>query len=251
MAKIDPRAALGLLLLAASAPAAVALAAAAGPESLASYVQPALRDVRATLVVEKKVDSALKEIDPDEEKGYRIKRTHFKLKEPDKARVEGKYGLINILYVVNGDRKLRSAMGIRKVKNIAQRPGERYTALEIGVLTPALVAQLESRFLRWETRGGKKMPVFEVRFKGEPGGARPEQIVIDPTNRVIVERSVMYRTRPQVKQRFVYLNPVKYDGDVWLPTRAELYSPKGNLAAVSRYEAIVVNAGLSDSLFHF
>lgn len=246
MTKRDPRAALALLVLATAAPAT-----ASGPESLASYAQPGLRDVRATVVVEKKFDAALREIDEDEEKGYRIKRSHFSLKEPNKVRVEGKYGLINILYVINGDRKLRSAMGIRRVKNIAQSPGERYTALEIGAVTPALVEQLDSRFLRWETRGAKKLPVFEVRFKGEPGGARPEQIVIDPQTRVIVERSVMFRTRPKVKRRYVYMNPVKYAGDVWLPTRVELYSPKGNLAAIQRYDAVTVNGGLSDSLFQF
>jgi len=224
---------------------------ATGPENLETYAQPGLRDIRATIVVEKKIDAALREIDEDEEKGYRIKKTHFSLKEPNKARVEGKYGLINILYVINGDRKLRSAMGIRKVKNIAQSPGERYTALEIGVLTPALVDQLDVRFLRWETRAGKKLPLFEVRFKGEPGGARPEQILIDPTTRVIVERSVMFRRRPKVKQRYVYLNPVKHAGDVWLPTRVELYSPTGKLAAVTRYESVLVNGGLPDSLFQF
>jgi hypothetical protein len=226
-------------------------ATASGPETLESYAQPGRRHVRATIVVEKKIDAALREIDDDEEKGYRIKRTHFSLKEPNKVRVEGKYGLINILYVINGDRKLRSAMGVRKVKNIAQSPGERYTALEIGALTPALVEQLESRFLQWEARAGKKMPLFEVRFKGEPGGARPERILIDPATRVIVERSVMFRTRPQVRQRYVYTDPMKHAGDVWLPTRVELYSPTGKLAAVSRYESVSVNGGLPDSLFQF
>src|SRR5215212_5950063 len=140
MAKRDPRAVLALLVM------ATASATASSSETLTSYCQPGLRDVRATVVVEKKIDAALNEIDENEEKGYRIKRSQFSLKEPNKVRVEGKYGLISILYVINGDRKLRSAMGIRKVKNIAQKPGERYTAMEIGALTPALVEQLDSRF---------------------------------------------------------------------------------------------------------
>jgi outer membrane lipoprotein-sorting protein len=246
MAKFDARTALGLLFLAAALPAG-----ATGPENLASYVQPTLTDVRATIVVEKTNTAALNEISKNEEKGYRIKRTQFSLKEPNKARVEGKYGLISILYVINGDRKLRSALGVRKVKNIAQKPGERFTTLEIGALSATVEERLESRLLRWETRNGKKMPVFEVRFKGEPGGARPEQIVIDPTTRVIVERSVMFRTRPKVKARYLYLNPIKYAGDVWLPTRVELYSPSGKLAAVSRYDGVTVNAGLPDTLFQF
>lgn len=222
-------------------------------ESLEQYAQSALRDVRATIVVEQKNDAALREIDEDAPKGYNIKRTQVSLKEPDKVRVEGKYGLLGVMYVINGDRKMRTLPGlrVRKVKNIANRPGERYTALDLGTLTPGLVAQLESKFVRYETRGSKKLAVFRVTFKGEPGGGRPNLLFVDPTTRTVVERHVLFRTREQVKRRIVYLNPMRYTDNVWLPTRVEVYSPTGKLAAVTRAEEVQVNSGLPDSLFQF
>jgi hypothetical protein len=231
--------------------APLASGASVAAESLENYAQPNVRDIRATVLVDKKSDDALREIGKDEPKGYGIKRSQFSLKEPDKVRVEGKYGLISILYVINGDRKMRSTLGVRKVKNIATRPGERYTALDLGILTPQVVNRLESRFLRFETRGTKKLPVFEVRFKGEPGGARPNILTIDPTTRTVVERLEMYRTQNRPKRRFVYLNPVRYADGVWLPSRVELYSPSGKLGATSQYVDVTVNGGLSDSLFQF
>jgi outer membrane lipoprotein-sorting protein len=230
--------------------APLASGASVAAESLENYAQPNVRDIRATVLVDKKSDDALREIGKDEPKGYGIKRSQFSLKEPDKVRVEGKYGLISILYVINGDRKMRSTLGVRKVKNIATRPGERYTALDLGILTPQVVNRLESRFLRFETRGTKKLPVFEVRFKGEPGGARPNILTIDPTTRTVVEHQVFHR-KGGLKMRYVFRNLVRYADGVWLPSRVELYSPSGKLGATSQYVDVTVNGGLSDSLFQF
>jgi outer membrane lipoprotein-sorting protein len=167
------------------------------------------------------------------------------------VRVEGKYGLFGVLYIINGDRKLQSvpALRIRKVKNIATDPGERRTSLDIGIFTPSLLPHFETRFLRYDTRDGKKLPVFELSYRQEKGG-RKRHVWIDPATRTVVEHQVFHR-RGGLKMRYVFRNLVRYANGVWLPTRVELYNPSGKLAAVTRYEDIRVNAGLADSLFEF
>jgi outer membrane lipoprotein-sorting protein len=235
---------------------ALALAACLSPragaeETLDHYAQTALQDLSATAVLAQKSEPALRQIGDGFEKGYRVGRSALKLKEPGKVRVEGKYGLFSVVYVINGDRKLTSVptLHIRKVKDISRRPGERQTSLDIGVITPSLLPQLNSQFVRYETRGGKKLAVFDLWFKAEPGG-RKHTIWIDPATRTIVERQVFHR-KGGLKMRYLYQNPVRYAGGVWLPTRVELYNAAGQLAAATRYDNVQVNGGLSESLFQF
>jgi outer membrane lipoprotein-sorting protein len=220
-------------------------------ETLDRYAQPALQDLSATAVVAQKSDPALKQIGDGFEKGYRIGRSSLKLKEPGKVRVEGKYSFFSVVYVINGDKKLTSVptLHIHKVKNIATRPGERQTSLDIGFFTPSLLPQLSSQFVRYETRGGKRLAVFDLWFKAEPGG-RKHTVWIDPATRTIVERQVFHR-RGGLKMRYLYQNPTRYAEGVWLPTRVDLYNAAGQQAAVTRYDDVRVNAGLSDSLFQF
>jgi outer membrane lipoprotein-sorting protein len=201
--------------------------------------------------VVQKSDPALKEIGPGFEKGYRFKKSDISLKEPGKARVEGKYGILSVLYITNGDRKLQSvpSLRIRKVKNIAAKPGEKQTPLDIGIVTPALANQFTTQFLRHETRGAKKLAVFEVAYKAETGG-RKHHVWIDPNTRTVVEHQVFHR-RGGVKMRYLFHEPVKYASNVWLPSRMELFNGSGKLAAVTRYENIRVNSGLAESLFQF
>jgi hypothetical protein len=239
-----------LLLCLALATAASPLAAA--EETLDHYTQPALQDLSATAVIVQKSEPALKQIGDGFEKGYRIGRSMLKLKEPGgKVRVEGKYGLFNVVYVINGDRKLTSvpSFHIHKVKDISKRPGERQTSLDIGFFTPSLVPQLQSQFVRYETRDGKRLAVFDLWFKAETGG-RKHTVWIDPTTKTIVEHQVFHR-KGGLKMRYVFQNPTRYDGNVWLPVRVELYNAAGQLAAATRYDNVRVNGGLAESLFQF
>jgi hypothetical protein len=207
--------------------------------------------MRATIAVVQKSDPALREIGEGFEKGFRFKKSDFSLKEPGKVRVEGRYGMFHVLSIINGDRKLESVptLRMRKVKNIATKPGSRQTPLDLGVVTPWLVDQLNQQFLRHEMRNGKKLAVFEVSFKAEPT-ARKNHIFIDPTTKTVVERQVFHR-RGGLKMRYVFQNPVRYANSVWLPTKVELFNAGGKLAAVSRYDNVQVNAGLPESMFQF
>ena len=48
--------------------------------------------------------------------------------------------------------------------------------------------------------------------------------------------------------RYVLKQPIQVVG-IWVPTRLEVYSADGHLAAVTRYASVKVNTGLSESLF--
>ena len=47
---------------------------------------------------------------------------------------------------------------------------------------------------------------------------------------------------------YLFKQPIQVAG-IWVPTRLEVHSPDGQLAAVTRYPRVKVNTGLSEALF--
>jgi len=53
----------------------------------------------------------------------------------------------------------------------------------------------------------------------------------------------------QTEAIFVFPEAKLVDGVIWVPTRAELYSPDGKLAAATEFYNLKANTGLSAKLF--
>jgi hypothetical protein len=218
-------------------------------EALSKYAQPALRDFSVTGSIVQKNDAELRKIDNSFVQAYRFRESLIQYKEPMKLRIDSKAGLLTVRYVINGNRKSTQVPGLRinKVKDITGRPGEQQSMLDSGILTPGFLADgVASRFVGMQTLDGRKVPVFEFWYTDERN-SRHHFVWIDPAKRFVLRHDVHHRSGG-LKMRFVFQQPKQIAG-IWVPTRVGLYNAENRLAAITRYDKIKVNTGLSESLF--
>jgi hypothetical protein len=226
----------------------------AGPahaqKNLDAFAQPALKDLTAGVRVLSHNSRELRKIGKSFEEGYKLERQEISCKEPGMVRYQGKKGLLTLRYITNGNRRLSevSTFRIRKNEDISKEPNKGETIADLGVITPAWVDRVESKWLRTEERGGKRVEVFQYWYKEDPRYLHT--IVVDPTTKTIIETTAHHRSRkkPGFKKRFVYSEVTRING-VNLPQRVGVYNGENKLAAELRYEGIRVNTGLPDTLF--
>ena len=241
--------ALGRVLGAVSVSCLIITGMARAEEALRDFTQPDLRDFTASAVIVQKNDAVLHKIGRSFAQGYRVRESLIRFKEPLKLRVDAKAGFLSVRYVINGNRKATAVPGlhINKVKDITGRPGEAQGMLDSGILTPSFLANaVASRFVGRQELEGQTVPVFEFWYTADKL-SRHHLLWIDPEKRIILRHDVDDRFgHPWV--RYVLKQPIQVVG-IWVPTRLEVYSADGHLAAVTRYASVKVNTGLSESLF--
>jgi hypothetical protein len=241
--------ALGRTLASVFAGCLIITGAARAEEALHDFAQTDLRDFTASGVLVQKNDAALNKIGRNFAQGYRVRESLIWYKEPLKLRVDAKAGFLSVRYVINGTRKATQvpALHINKVKSIAGHPGEAQGMLDSGILTPAFLANsVASRFVGRQDLDGRPVPVFEFWYTADKL-SRHHLLWIDPEKRIILRHDVDDRHgHPWV--RYLWNQPIQVAG-IWVPTRLEVYSEDGHLAAVTRYTGVKVNTGLSERLF--
>jgi len=250
-----PRLASGLL-----AAAAVALVASVAPPSAAQatnqlsyYAQTAIKDFSGRTRVISKNDRELKKLGDGFVRAYQTGTQRFFYKEPGKVRLEGKQGLATVRLVTNGDQRIaeyRVPPGLKKTdrSDLKEDPGKGDYCIDFGVITPSFARRVQAKFLRYETRDGKRAAVFTFQHPGDKKA--DHTVVLDPETRLVLDHISHHRNKklPGFKSRYVFSLPQKF-GSVWLPTRVELRNAENKTAGVSAVEQITVNTGLQEALF--
>jgi hypothetical protein len=219
-------------------------------KELSDYAQPALKDLTASVKLLSHNNRELSKMGKGFAELYKLESREIWCKEPSCVRVQGKKGIMTLRSITNGDRRKVEVptMRIRKVENVKDEPGKADSISDLGVITPAWLRTVQSRWLRTETRDGKPHHVFEF-WHPEDSKAK-HTIVLDPATKTVVEHIAHHRAQRKkgFKRRVVYSEPKQVNG-VWIPTRAAAYSPDNKLAGEVRYDKIQINTGLPDSLF--
>ncbi len=213
--------------------------------TLSECVSP-IRDIRVESKIVSRDMDALKKISTEFAQSYRFATSTFSYKEPNKLRVDSKAGVVNVRYVINGNSKVVKAGVINKRTDISKNPGQRQTPLTVGLVVPAWVSLLDSDYQGERTIHGTKTSVFEVRHKLEPKGSY-YKLYMDASRKYVV-RSETYHGSGRLKVTMDFQEPKQFDG-IWVPTRAKVHNPQGELGAVTNLTNIRVNTGLADSLF--
>ena len=218
-------------------------------ETLGDFDQSALRDFNASTAIVQKSDAALNRIGGSFAQGYRIRESVIWYKEPSKLRVDARAGFLSVRYVINGNHKATQVPGlhISKVKDISGHPGEAQGMLDSGIITRSFLANaVASRFVGRRKLEGRAVPVFEFWYTADKV-SRHHLLWIDPEKKIILQHDVDDRHgKPWV--RYMLKQPIQMAG-IWVPTRLEVYSGDGQLAAVTRYTRVKVNSGVSEGLF--
>lgn len=218
-------------------------------QDINDYVQNRLHDLRATVKQQTANQRELEKINRDFANSYRIKQMTARYKEPSKMRLESKVGVVNVVYIINGNRKHVSAGPIKTTDDISNAPGKRQSLMDFGILTPGFMKLVNAKFLRYDHEGGVRYPVFELTWANSDDTSK-HIVWMDGKTRTVVKRQ-WYNQEGKLMAIFYYKNPVEAAPGIWIPTRVEVYNAEGKLGGVTTYVDLHVNEGLPDSLFQF
>lgn len=177
---------------------------------------------------------------------YRIKTMQVYYKNPDQLRLEGKVGPVNVVYLINGLKKIWKIGPIRQEKR-EEDPAKRQGLLDFGVLTQDQITDYNTEFVRKERREATLLYLFKLRLKTQTNQSF-RLFWVDPEKRIVVKRVTYDWKGTEVKSIFTYEKPVKI-GKYWVPTVLKVYNGKGQLGAVSKQSQIKINTGLPNDLF--
>lgn len=223
--------------------------AGAQSQDINDYVQTRLQDLRATVRQQAANQRELERINRDFANSYRVKQMTARYKEPLRMRLESKIGVVNVVYIINGNHKHVSAGPIRTTDDISNAPGKRQSLMDFGILTPGFMRLVHARFLRFETEGGTRYAVFELTWANSDDTSK-HVVWMDAKTRTVYKRQ-WYNQQGKFMATFLYKNPVEVSPGIWVPTRVEVYNADGKLGGVTTYVDLRVNEGLPDSLFQF
>jgi len=218
-------------------------------QDINDYVQNRLHDLRATVKQQTANQRELEKINRDFANSYRIKQMTARYKEPSKMRLESKVGVVNVVYIINGNRKHVSAGPIKTTDDISNAPGKRQSLMDFGILTPGFMKLVNAKFLRYDHESGGRYPVFELTWANSDDTSK-HIVWMDGKTRTVVKRQ-WYNQEGKLMAIFYYKNPVEAAPGIWIPTRVEVYNAEGKLGGVTTYVDLHVNEGLPDSLFQF
>ncbi|MCL6473785.1 MAG: outer membrane lipoprotein-sorting protein [Firmicutes bacterium] len=218
-------------------------------QDINDYVQTRLHDLRATVKQQAANQRELEKINKDFANSYRIKQMTARYKEPSRMRLESKVGVVNVVYIINGNYKHVSAGPIKHTDDISNAPGKRQSLMDFGILTPSFMKLVNAKFLRYDQEGGVRYPVFELTWANSDDTSK-HIVWMDGKTRTVVKRQ-WYNQQGKLMATFYYKNPVEAAPGIWVPTRVEVYNAEGKLGGVTTYVNLYVNEGLPDSLFQF
>lgn len=205
-----------------------------------------IKDLTATLLVidaEVKFDE-LKKIGGAFATTYRFKRMDISYKSPNKARFEAKILGASALIVFNGDTKMFRVPFKKEVQNVAGKPGQKQSLLDLGLFAKDwLATDWRAVFVR---KDGPLL-VFKLEQRGSTNQSH-EIVWVNPQTS-ITERRQTFNGDNKRQKELRYKNAKSFGPGVWVPTRVEVYNQFGTLAAAQRLENITVNAGVPDSRF--
>lgn len=227
----------------------VALGPAAYGQNILDFVQSAFKDASFTAVNASRSERELAKINKDFALATRVQAGSVKLKAPFMIRMESTVDDTKITYVFNGARRLirlpESNVSYRE--NFAKSPGKRQTALDFGLLIPALFDNLfTAKFVRVDRATGDH--VFDLTYIPSLEDGTRHRVWIDKERRFMTRREWYSQIDGRLMATFTYEAPVTRDG-VAFPTKITVRNAQNKVAGVTEYRNLKVNEGISDSLF--
>jgi outer membrane lipoprotein-sorting protein len=224
----------------------VAASAVAGTDvrSMVRNATSRFKDVSMTCRVIRADREELRKIGKDFQNSYDIKTSKVEFKAPDKMKMEGKVGFVDVIILINGDRKayLVPSMHIAKRENIKGKPHQRQTELDLGILTGSL---WHDYIVSSAVPSGMSYKIVYAR-----SNAPHKKIILWADRQTLkLQKMDKFSDDGRLKARYVYSDHKKIGG-IWVPTKIDVYNEDGKLSAETGYDNIKVNSGLSDSIFN-
>jgi hypothetical protein len=229
--------------------ALTALAAVAQTPSIEQYTQP-IKDITFSMDVRTGNQSELRKIGKDFGEAYRFSHVDFKIKDSFQIRGDTKVDDTTILMILNnGIRVFRAPrQNINIKKDVSDRPGQRQTIFEFGLVTPDLFDSfMDAKFVRQDRATGDA--VFDLTFNKKFGDTTRYRVWIDEDKK-FTSKKEWYGQEGDLRATFTFTNPEKV-GSMWVPTLATVKNAEGKVAGQLKYGRFKINTGISDSIFKY
>jgi outer membrane lipoprotein-sorting protein len=156
--------------------------------------------------------------------------------------------MVRIRYITSGYNRIIRIPAIRysKRENLRSEPGKAQTCLDIGIVTDGFWSHYIVKPV--DTEHTDSGPVIVLHLTRIGDQRLTERLWIDGKTFKLLKRE-KYQEGGDLKARFIYKNHRNVDGVLWVPSRAETYSPAGVLAGITEYRDIRVNNNVADSEF--
>ncbi len=213
-------------------------------DDLRKQVQEATKgfiDLRMDVTVGFQDQKELQEIGKDYGMAYQFKESKVIFKSPDKYKAIAKAGLINVTYVVVGNKKTIKAGIIHKNEDISQKPHHRQTTLDVGIVDGTLWRDYT---VEKAQREGQEY-VVTLSLWNSP--AKKQHVWIDSRSLQLIKRE-RYEADGSLIARYIYSDHRKYNG-IWVPGALKVYSRDGDLAGSVVYTKIQINSGVKEDEF--
>jgi outer membrane lipoprotein-sorting protein len=241
-----------IILLGMAAAVACGVPSASDPGSIREQVKQATQkfhDLTGTAVPVYVNQKELVKVGKSLVRSHEIKRARLSFKDPDKFRMEGTLGLINIQYITSGDCRIVRMPGLHYTKreDASDDRDMCQSCLDVGILTDSMWDSFRVTYMDTETTPSGAVYVFKL-TQPDYTLQKHQKIWVDAKTFRLLKREKFGHTG-KLRVRLIYTDHKLVDGVLSVPSRTETYTPEGKLAAISELRDIKVNVGLPDSLF--
>lgn len=217
--------------------------------SIDQYTQP-IKDITFSMDVRTGNQPELRKISKDFGEAYRFNHVDFKIKSSFEVRGDTKVDDTSIVMILHdGVRVFRAPrQNINIKKDVSDRPGQRQTIFEFGIVTPDLFDSfMDAKFVRNDRATGDA--VFDLTFNKKFGDTTRYRVWIDEDKK-FTSKKEWYGQDGDLKATFQFTDPVKV-GSMWVPTIATVKNSEGKVAGQLKYSRFKINTGIPDSVFKY
>jgi outer membrane lipoprotein-sorting protein len=173
---------------------------------------------------------------------------HFK--EPDKIRIDGRFGASKGVFIVNGPEQVvrLSGLGLNVKTNLGDTPGKRKTLLDFGLISSDYLSYTEAQYLNDRPFNGVMCAVFRISYRDKSKDTSHRLVWIDPRTKVTLKREE-YSQDGKLRSIWYYHDPQQVAPGIYMPSTIEIDDNEGHLAGETAYRNVKVNQDIADSMF--
>jgi outer membrane lipoprotein-sorting protein len=167
---------------------------------------------------------------------------------PDRLRLEGKYGLVPVTMIENGNIKLyRFGLGMKRRRDFTGQPGKKQGGLEFGLLAGEVWRDYLVTVVGQEELEQRPALVLSLKARADRSGSY-YKVWLDAESFRVLRRDRL-TGEGALKHRYLFRQPFQAAAGTWLSRRIEIFNQDGKFVGALALTGFQINQGLAESLF--
>jgi outer membrane lipoprotein-sorting protein len=205
-----------------------------------------LKDMKATVEVVQSNRRELEKMGKSYAETYQIKTANVCFKAPDSFRIDGQLQLMKVTYITTGNTRMIKVPSIhlKKQEDISKEPLRQMSSLDLGIISGRTWDIYKVKLVRTENSDSGEVYVLQLLADGSK---KSQQLWVSAADLRLLRRDRLMEDG-SIGTKMIY-SEYKQFGNLWIPTKAEVYNGDNKLAAVTQTKDIKVNGGVDDKEF--